>query len=251
LNTDADRAGATTSDAPAAEHSRIPTNLAETATGMLKLQDTEKRVAELQEEWTAMQPMLKQTVCISCTGGLKQTVEETAAVMIQISKSKVVAEETAIVVGEQEATATAEAAATKAIADDAQRDLDEALPALDHAVASLKSLKKGDITELKQFSDPSGGVKMVMEVVVVMEAACIMLSVKPKMEQDPDNPGKKIANYWAVTGSLLVSPAKFLESLFQYDKENIPASVISKIQPYVPLGVFSNECRFWCLKMLH
>jgi dynein heavy chain len=148
-----------------------------------------------------------------------------------------VAEETAIVVGEQESTATAEAAATKAIADDVQRDLDEALPALDQAVASLKSLKKEDITEVKQFSDPPGGVKM------VMEAVCIMFSVKPKMEQDPDKPGKKIANYWAVTGQLLVSPAKFLESLFQYDKENIPASVISKIQPYVTL-------RFSCSQVL-
>jgi hypothetical protein len=56
-----------------------------------------------------------------------------------------VAEETAIVVGEQESTATAEAAATKAIADDVQRDLDEALPALDQAVGGEK-VKPAEIT---------------------------------------------------------------------------------------------------------
>lgn len=47
----------------------------------------------------------------------------------------------------QEAVAQEKAAATKAIADDAQRDLDEALPALDVAVACLKDLKKADIDE--------------------------------------------------------------------------------------------------------
>lgn len=48
----------------------------------------------------------------------------------------------------QEAVAKGKAAATKAIADDAQRDLDEALPALDVAVACLKDLKKSDIDEV-------------------------------------------------------------------------------------------------------
>lgn len=48
----------------------------------------------------------------------------------------------------QEAVAQEKAAATKAIADDAQRDLDEALPALDVAVACLKDLKKSDIDEV-------------------------------------------------------------------------------------------------------
>lgn len=47
----------------------------------------------------------------------------------------------------QEAVAQGKAAATKAIADDAQKDLDEALPALDVAVACLKDLKKSDIDE--------------------------------------------------------------------------------------------------------
>lgn len=49
----------------------------------------------------------------------------------------------------QEAVAQEKAAATKAIADDAQKDLDEALPALDVAVACLKDLKKSDIDEAR------------------------------------------------------------------------------------------------------
>lgn len=46
-----------------------------------------------------------------------------------------------------------QAAATKAIADDAQRDLDLALPALESAVACLNSLKKSDIDEVRRCRD--------------------------------------------------------------------------------------------------
>lgn len=43
------------------------------------------------------------------------------------------------------------------IADDAQRDLDEALPALDAAVASLKNLSRNDVVEVKALQNPPQG----------------------------------------------------------------------------------------------
>lgn len=46
-------------------------------------------------------------------------------------------------------------------------------------------------------------------------------------------PGTKIDDYWEPGKALLVDPTKFLESLFKYDKDNIPDSVIQKIQPYI------------------
>ena len=52
----------------------------------------------------------------------------------------------------------------KAMADDAQRDLDEALPALEAATASLKNLSRNDVVEVKSLSNPPAGVKLVMEV---------------------------------------------------------------------------------------
>lgn len=42
----------------------------------------------------------------------------------------------------------------QAMADEAQADLDEALPALNAAMDSLKALNKGDITEIKSFPKP-------------------------------------------------------------------------------------------------
>lgn len=50
--------------------------------------------------------------------------------MEQIEKDTVVAEETKVVVTREEKEASVKAEETQTIADDAQRDLDEALPAL-------------------------------------------------------------------------------------------------------------------------
>ena len=73
---------------------------------------------------------------------------ETEETMEQIKKDTIVANETKEVVQKEEHEATDKAEKTQAIADDAQRDLDEALPMLDAALASLKSLNKNDVTEV-------------------------------------------------------------------------------------------------------
>ena len=61
---------------------------------------------------------------------------------------------------------------TKAIAEDAQRDLDEAPPPLVTAVKALHSLDKADIAELRVFSKPPEPVQ------VVTEAVCIIVGQK-------------------------------------------------------------------------
>ena len=61
---------------------------------------------------------------------LEEAVKESITTMEKISKDTVIAEETKSVVQKEEAGATIKAAETQAIADDAQRDLNEALPAL-------------------------------------------------------------------------------------------------------------------------
>lgn len=68
-------------------------------------------------------------------------------------KDTVVAEETRRSVQAEEAKASEKARFAGAIAADAQRDLDEALPALDAALTSLKSLNKNDVTEVRDFDD--------------------------------------------------------------------------------------------------
>lgn len=62
-----------------------------------------------------------------------------------------VAEETRTAVQAEEAKASQKACVAGAIAEDAQKDLDEALPALDAALTSLKSLNKNDVVEVTLF----------------------------------------------------------------------------------------------------
>ena len=46
-------------------------------------------------------------------------------------------------------------------------------------------------------------------------------------------PGEKVNDYWEPGKGLLSDPGKFLESLFKFDKDNIPDDVIKKIQPFI------------------
>ena len=83
-----------------------------------QLLTTADEVAKLQEELATMRPLLEEAV------------KESVQTMEKISKDTIVANETKAIVQKEEAAATIKATETQAIADDAQRDLNEALPAL-------------------------------------------------------------------------------------------------------------------------
>lgn len=53
---------------------------------------------------------------------------------------------------------------------EAQRNLDQALPALEEAIKALNSLKRDDISEVKSFQNPPQAVQ------TVMNAVCLLLS---------------------------------------------------------------------------
>lgn len=185
-----------------------------TSTGLDKLLAATKEVEILQEELEAMQPMLLQTSL------------DTDTTMKMISADKIIAEEMKEIVVKEEAIASKKAEETRIMAEDAKRDLDEALPALDAAVESLSSLTKNDIIEVRSMQRPPDGVKL------VIEAICIMKNIKPK-KIDGDKPGKKIDDYWEVGKGLLTDPQKFLDSLMNFDKDGISDAIIQKIKPYI------------------
>lgn len=87
----------------------------------------------------------------------------------------------------------------------------------------MDTLSKNDITELKGMKSPPAGVKL------VMEAVCIMKNVKPTRLKDPGS-GKMVDDYWESSKKVLAD-AGFLQSLKDFDKENIPAKTISMIGP--------------------
>uniref|UniRef100_A0A8C2YBK7 Dynein axonemal heavy chain 1 n=1 Tax=Coturnix japonica TaxID=93934 RepID=A0A8C2YBK7_COTJA len=182
--------------------------------GLDKLLQTADDVAVMQEELESARPLLAQAA------------KDTEATMEQLQVDTAVAEETRTAVQAEEEKANEKAQKAQAIADDAQKDLAEALPALDAALASLRNLKKNDVTEVRAMQRPPPGVKM------VIEAVCIMKEIKPKKVAG-EKLGTKVDDYWEPGRGLLQDPGKFLDSLFKYDKDNIPDAVIKAIQPYI------------------
>ena len=200
----------------------IKTAKSRMSVGLNKLLKTADDVAIMQKELEEMGPQL----------AIAQ--KNTAETMIVIEEETRKANETRAIVVKQENEANEKAAASQAIAEDAQRDLDEALPALDAAVQSLKSLQVGDIVEVRALQRPPAGVRL------VIEAVCIMKGVAPKMVAG-EKPGQKVADYWTPGKSLLQDPRKFLDSLFKYDKDNIPEDRIVKIQKSIDDPDFTPE----------
>ena len=63
------------------------------------------------------------------------------------------------------------------------------MPMLESALRALDTLTKNDVTEVKGMKSPPSGVKL------VLEAVCILKSVKPARVKDPQS-GKMVEDYW-------------------------------------------------------
>ncbi|XP_061765226.1 dynein axonemal heavy chain 6 [Nerophis ophidion] len=189
--------------------------------GLTKLLETNELVAKMKVDLSALEPLLKQKNI------------DVDALMEKLSVDQESADETRRVVKEEEAMAKVKAEDTQAIADDCQRDLNEALPALEGANQALNSLDKADISELKVFTKPPD------LVMTVMEAICILLNYKAD---------------WASAKKLL-GDSNFTRYLVEYDKDNIKPQVLAKLQKYINNPDFvpekvekvSKACKSMCM----
>ncbi|XP_037662920.1 dynein heavy chain 6, axonemal isoform X2 [Choloepus didactylus] len=189
--------------------------------GLTKLLETNILVDKMKLDLSALEPVLL---------AKSQDVE---ALMEKLAVDQESADQVRLIVQEDEAMAKVKAEETQAIADDAQRDLEEALPALDAANRALDSLDKADISEIRVFTKPPD---MVM---TVMEAISILLNAKPD---------------WP-TAKQLLGDSYFLRRLLEYDKENIKPQILAKLQKYIKNPDFvpekvekvSKACKSMCM----
>ncbi|KAG7500858.1 dynein heavy chain 3, axonemal [Solea senegalensis] len=179
--------------------------------GLEKLDFAASQVSEMQQELTDLQP------------DLIKTSAETDQMMIKIEGETVEVDAKKEVVTADEKVANDAAEAASEIKDDCEKDLAEALPALEAALSALNTLKPAHITEVKSMKNPPGPVKL------VMESICIMKGIKPEKKPDPSGSGKMVEEFWGPSKKLLADQ-KFLESLKTYDRDNIPAIYIKKIR---------------------
>jgi len=140
---------------------------------------------------------------------------------LEKEKVEVVEPKKELVSGE-EAKAQKKADEANELKESCEADLAEAMPALHAAVSALDTLKKDDITFLKQLKKPPGVIKL------VMHAVCIMFGMKGTRKPDPDS-GKMVEDWWEPSLKLVSDP-KFLDNLKTYDKDNIDPKRIAKIR---------------------
>ncbi|KAF6263196.1 dynein heavy chain 8 [Scenedesmus sp. NREL 46B-D3] len=178
--------------------------------GLEKLAGSAAQVAGMQQELVAMQPQLVATVA------------EVEELMARIAHDKkVVVEPKAAVVREGEARAQDKAAAAKAIKDECEADLAEAIPILNDALAALDTIKESDIAYIKKLQNPPPAIKL------VLEAVCVVLDVKPGKGKDES--GKPVTDYWKPSLGLLAEK-DMIGKLKSYDKDNIPPKVMAAIR---------------------
>ena len=177
--------------------------------GLEKLASSAEQVAGMQEELTALKPKLIITV---------GEVEELLA-KIEREKEEVV-EPKKLICQKEEAEANLQAADAKAIKDECESALAEAMPALEAALKALDTIKPADIKYIAGLKNPPAAIKL------VMEAVCVLLQVKPDRKNDG---GRTVADFWGASLKLL-NDKEFLGMLKNYDKDNIPASVMKKFR---------------------
>lgn len=184
--------------------------------GLDQLANAASQVGAMQKELSELQPKLIVAQ------------QETDAIMVIIQRESIEVETKRALVKVDEEVANKKASEAKAMKDDCEADLAEAIPALESALEALDTLKPTDITLVKSMKTPPAAVKL------VLEAICIMKGIKPTRIKDPAGSGKMVDDYWANSQKML-SDGHFLQSLKSYDKDNIDSVIIGKIRKtYIP-----------------
>ncbi|CAG9798387.1 unnamed protein product [Chironomus riparius] len=189
--------------------------------GLDRLKDAAETVAQMQIDLEAKQPQLKVLA------------EESRQMMEQIEKESIEAELASEQVKRDELVANKQAAESLALNAECEKDLASAIPILEDAIQSLNTLKPSDITLVKSMKNPPDTVKL------VMAAVCVMKSIAP--DKIPDTSGKKILDYWGPSKRLL-GDMQFLQTLKEYDKDNIKPEIMVKIRKdFIPHKDFKPE----------
>ncbi|CAD8108771.1 unnamed protein product [Paramecium sonneborni] len=200
------------------EHGLIQRKLAD---GLDKLFKANETVAILKIEMQEIQPQLIEQ-SVKTEQFLKQLAIDQSEANL---KERLVNDEAQIV--------NQQASEIKVIADEAQNELNKALPALKEAEEALQRINKNDIAEIKGFINPPPVVQL------VLEAVCILLQEKTD---------------WNSAKSVMISN-DFTERLMKYDKTQITEQMLRKLRQitlkheFDPIYVAqkSQACKSLCM----
>ncbi|XP_008276610.1 dynein axonemal heavy chain 9 [Stegastes partitus] len=184
----------------------LTTKMERLENGLQKLNSTSAQVDDLKAKLAAQEVELKQK-----NEDADKLIQVVGIETEKVSKEKAVADEE-----EQKVAAIAVVVSGKQR--DCEEDLAKAEPALLAAQDALNTLNKNNLTELKSFGSPVAAVTNVTAAVMVLMA-----------------PGGKVPKdrSWKAAKVMMAKVDAFLDSLINFNKENIPEACLKAIQPYL------------------
>ncbi|XP_012283270.1 dynein beta chain, ciliary [Orussus abietinus] len=194
--------------------SGLRASVARLENGLAKLRSTAVQVDDLKRKLAVQEIELQQ----------KNEAADALIAIVGVETQKVQAEKALADEEESKVGVIAEVVAKKQ--KDCAADLMKAEPALLAAQEALNTLNKANLTELKSFGSPPGAVTNVTAAVIVLLA--------------PDGKVPKDRS-WKSAKLVMAKVDNFLDSLINYDKENIHPEVIKAIQPYLKSSDFEPE----------
>ncbi|XP_030063865.1 dynein axonemal heavy chain 9 [Microcaecilia unicolor] len=182
--------------------------------GLQKLNSTSAQVDDLKAKLAAQEVELKQK-----NEDADKLIQVVGVETEKVSKEKAIADEE-----EQKVAVIAEEVGRKQ--KDCEEDLAKAEPALAAAQEALNTLNRTNLTELKSFGAPPSAVSNVTAAVMVLTAAA------GKVPKDRS---------WKAARVIMGKVDGFLDSLVNFNKENIHENCIRAIQPYLQDPEFNPE----------
>ncbi|XP_067860408.1 dynein axonemal heavy chain 9-like [Heptranchias perlo] len=182
--------------------------------GLQKLNSTSAQVDDLKAKLAAQEVELKQK-----NEDADKLIQVVGVETEKVSKEKAIAdeEERKVAIIAEEVTRTQR---------DCEEDLAKAEPALIAAQEALNTLNKNNLTELKSFGTPPSAVTNVAAAVLVLTAT------GGKIPKDRS---------WKAAKVMMAKVDGFLDSLINFNKENIHESCLKAIQPYMQDPEFNPE----------
>ncbi|XP_034563350.1 dynein heavy chain 9, axonemal [Notolabrus celidotus] len=184
----------------------LATKMERLENGLQKLKGTSAQVDDLKAKLAAQEVELKQK-----NEDADKLIQVVGIETEKVSKEKAVADE-------EEQKVAAIAVVVSGTQRDCEEDLAKAEPALLAAQDALNTLNKNNLTELKSFGSP------VVAVTNVTAAVMVLMAPGGRVPKDRS---------WKAAKVMMAKVDAFLDSLINFNKENIPEACLKAIQPYL------------------
>nr|XP_039247972.1 dynein heavy chain 6, axonemal-like [Styela clava] len=188
--------------------------------GLTRLSEAKSMVGSMQQELVELGPKIEQKAM------------DTEKLMAQLKKDTEAVNQVREIVKNEEQIMARETQIVQEYAEQATRDLQSVLPALQEAVTALDALDKSDIAEIRVYQKPPE------LVATVMNAVCILLQEKPDWQ----------------TAKKLLADQGFLRRLIMLDRDGLPDRTFARLRKvtknpdFTPekVGMVSSACMSIC-----